>query len=61
MAWITADIIGIGTSQNELVFIEGGCFKGNFMADNIDLIDFELDTYVFFHISYILLHIGLLL
>lgn len=45
IAWITADIMAIGTAQNELIFVENGNIKSKFVATDVDLVDLEFDEY----------------
>lgn len=39
ITWLTADVLVAGTSDNKLIFIEGGDPKCEFEADQVEIID----------------------
>lgn len=41
LVWLTAEILVAGTSANQLLFIEGGDAKQNFIASTVHLLDLE--------------------
>lgn len=41
LAWLTAEILVAGTSNDQLLFIEGGDAKQNFTASIVHLLDLE--------------------
>lgn len=45
LAWITADVLAVGTAQNELIFIESGNIKSVFYADDCETIDLDVEGF----------------
>lgn len=41
LVWLTAEILVAGTSADQLLFIEGGDPKQNFIASTVQMLDLE--------------------
>lgn len=58
MIWITPEILAVGSNRNELIMYEGNSMKNKFQADCIDVVDLDMEGYVYFRAFYIEMYIS---